>query len=145
MALLSGVILISCFVEDGMDGAPGPQGEPGNANVMVSPWIPEEFSDDSANYTSFTVTDETFTSEILNSSTVMVYSRAGVTVVPIPVVFSNKPFMWYFPKLWEKLPLLPELLMEHRHSLVFSLISDISSSPLAIPLQKMDKNQTLTK
>ena len=39
MALLSGVILISCFVEDGMDGAPGPQGEPGNANVRETHFL----------------------------------------------------------------------------------------------------------
>lgn len=115
--ILLGILLVSCSAEDGMDGATGPQGEQGppgpqgeqgedgiqgeagNANIIASPWIPEEFSNNSVSYTSFTVTDEAFTSEIINSGTVLVYGRDGVNVVPIPVVFSNKTFYVVFPEI----------------------------------------------
>lgn len=111
LVLLLGILLVGCSAEDGMDGATGPQGEQGppgpqgeqgeasNVNVIASPWIPEEFSNNSVSYTSFTVTDEAFTSEIINSGTVLVYGRDGVNVVPIPVVFSNKTFYAVFPEI----------------------------------------------
>ncbi|AWX44368.1 Collagen alpha-1(I) chain [Flagellimonas maritima] len=116
---LLGVLFIGCSAEDGTDGATGPQGpqgeqgpagpqgdqgdqgeqgEDGNANVIASDWIPEEFSDRFISMTSFGIDDEAFTSEILNSGTVLVYGRDGVFVVPIPVVFDNQTYYFVLPE-----------------------------------------------
>ena len=77
LVIFIAILLVSCSAED---GAVGPQGEPGqdgNANVIASDWIPEEFDDFSINVTSFSVTDQAFTQEILDSGTVLVYGRGG--------------------------------------------------------------------
>ncbi len=110
--ILFGMLLISCSAEDGANGAIGPQGEQGpagedgqdgqdgldgNANVIASAWIPEEFSNNSVSYTSFTVTDEAFTQEISDSGTVLVYGSDGVNTVPVPVVFSNQSYYFVLP------------------------------------------------
>ncbi|WP_147415806.1 collagen-like protein [Ulvibacterium marinum] len=107
MVILLGFLLIGCSAKDGMDGATGPQGpqgeqgeqgEDGNANVIASSWIPEEFVDIAVSASNFTVTDEAFTSEILNSGTVLVYGRDGEFVVPIPVVLNNQTYFFVLPE-----------------------------------------------
>jgi len=85
----------------GEQGPTGPQGEPGedgNANVIASEWIPEQFSNDVVSYTQFNIEDEAFTSDILNSGTVLVYGRDGVSVVAIPVVFNNQTYYFTVPE-----------------------------------------------
>jgi len=85
----------------GEQGPTGPQGEPGedgNANVIASEWIPEQFSNDVVSYTQFNIEDESFTSDILNSGTVLVYGRDGVSVVAIPVVFNNQTYYFTLPE-----------------------------------------------
>ncbi|WP_109301933.1 hypothetical protein [Aquimarina sp. AU474] len=76
------IINTSCEGEDGRDGAIGPQGIDGNANVIVSDW----FTPDSNAYET-TVTSQAFfflevditapeiTQEILDNAVVLVYAR----------------------------------------------------------------------
>ena len=85
----------------GEQGPTGPQGEPGedgNANVIASEWIPEQFSNNIVSYTQFYIEDEAFTSDILNSGTVLVYGRDGASVVPIPVFFNNQTYYFVLPE-----------------------------------------------
>ena len=92
LVIFIAILLVSCSAED---GAAGPQGEPGqdgNANVIASDWIPEEFDDFSINVTSFSVTDQAFTQEILDSGTVLVYGRGGTSVLPLPIVSLNESY-----------------------------------------------------
>ncbi|MCR9226693.1 MAG: hypothetical protein NXH90_04630 [Flavobacteriaceae bacterium] len=121
LIVVLGVVFIGCSGEDGQDGTMGAQGEQGpigpqgqqgeqgptggqgepgedgNANVIASPWFPEQFSNNPVSYDQFHIEDEAFTSEILNSGTVLVYGRDGVSTVPIPVVFSNQSYYFVLP------------------------------------------------
>ncbi len=81
----------------GQDGQNGQDGQDGNANVIASDWIPSDFSENTVTFTFFTVEDEVFTQEILDSGTVLAYARDGVSTVPIPVVFDNKSYYFIIP------------------------------------------------
>lgn len=143
MAIFMGIVLIGCSAEDGMDGAPGPQGEQGltgpqgeqgeqgiqgepgedgNANVIASPWIPEQFSDNSVNYTTFSIADEAFTDEILNSGTVLVYARDGIETVPIPVVFGNQSYYYVLPDTLGEITFIARTV--DNTSMVFGALTD---------------------
>tara|TARA_Y100000815_G_scaffold242316_1_gene239144 strand:+ start:191 stop:748 length:558 start_codon:yes stop_codon:yes gene_type:complete len=113
LAIFLTTLFIGCSAEDGEQGPTGPQGtqgeqgptgtqgepgENGNANVIASEWIPEQFSNDIVSYTQFYIEDEAFTSDILNSGTVLVYGRDGVYVVPIPVVFNDQTYYFVLPE-----------------------------------------------
>ena len=104
------IIMTACSPEDGEDGAvgpagpqgqqgpPGPQGdqgepgEDGNANVIASDWIPEEFSDVATTVTSFDVMDTTIDQSILDSGVVLSYGRLTSSVIEIPFTFSNRTY-----------------------------------------------------
>ncbi len=109
--MLLAIVMTACSPEDGEDGAvgpigpqgeqgpPGPQGpqgetgEDGNANVIASDWIPEEFSDVSTSLTSFDVMDTNIDQSILDSGLVLAYGRESLTtVLGIPFTFSNKTY-----------------------------------------------------
>ncbi len=82
----------SCSPEDGDDGAPGPQGpagtngQDGNANVFSSSWAEFETavwepmsSEFGIDYRNYPITVSEITQDIVDSGTVLVYSRFVVT------------------------------------------------------------------
>ncbi len=104
------ILMTACSPEDGEDGAvgpagpqgeqgpPGPEGpqgetgDDGNANVIASDWIPEEFSDVATSVTSFDVMDTTIDQSILDSGVVLSYGRLTSSVIEIPFTFSNRTY-----------------------------------------------------
>ena len=68
--------------EQGEQGEQGPRGEPGTANVIYSDWTPfqtsdwsEPFSFFGQNRRSYTIAEDSITSEIINTGTVMVFVK----------------------------------------------------------------------
>ena len=104
--LVLALITTFCFScsdgEDGIDGAnglqgeqgiPGIDGEDGNANVIVSDWIPSEFSTTATTRSIFEIEDPALTVDIADTAVIYVYARAGSSdVIGIPFTFSNRSY-----------------------------------------------------
>lgn len=117
--LINASFLLSC----GEDGDPGPQGEtgeqgekgdqgdkgdqgekgdPGTANVIYSDWIDFDLGTTPRTFSRFDIVNEVFTSEVVNTGSVLVYSRAevdGDVAVQLPLALGNKSY--YFGVLAE--------------------------------------------
>ena len=112
--------LMSCSAEDGVDGQEGPQGiqgpagadgqdgvdgqdgQDGNANVVVSGWLPADWSfyDTPTKKIMRVVVDQFTQAELRNECLVMVYARqygtSAVYSIPGPGRWSNVAYNLYF-------------------------------------------------
>src|SRR5690554_404448 len=84
----------SCSPEDGKDGAPGPQGEPGadgNANVIISDWFQIEFDyiNSTNNAADMIIPIENLDSFLQNGGAILLYIKwdegTFVDILPLPV------------------------------------------------------------
>ena len=92
VSIFLGALSINC---SGDDGATGPMGNDGNANVIASGWIPEEFADFEVGTTVFYVEDEIFTQDILDSAVILVYAKDNNgEVVQLPFVSGNESYYY---------------------------------------------------
>ena len=78
---------------EGPQGEQGPPGEDGNANVISSDWIVEQYSNDATTITSFDVGAPNITQTILDSGLVLAFGKAvSSSVISIPFVYDNKSY-----------------------------------------------------
>lgn len=83
--------------EPGADGENGEDGEDGNANVIASEWIDSDYGLALVTSTSFDITDDRFTQDILDSAVILAYGELSTgTVLGIPYVSTNKSYYFSF-------------------------------------------------
>lgn len=87
----------SCQEDDspteGPQGEQGPPGEDGNANVIASAWIVEQYANEATAQTGFDIPDPNITQTIIDSGLVLAFGKANSSnVISIPFVYDNKSY-----------------------------------------------------
>lgn len=93
MILVSFLTMVAFSACDMFKGPEGPQGKPGNANVIYSKWISTTFTGSGSLYVG-TVTAPEITQGVLDSADVRVYWNEGGRILSLPYaeVFGSTTF-----------------------------------------------------
>ncbi|GGG42462.1 hypothetical protein [Bizionia arctica] len=89
---------VSCSTEDGNDGAQGPAGTDGNANVFTSEWIEATYVEQGPIRDIFELPAPEITQEVTDNDIILIYGKSGDQFWGIPVQFpflnQNFSFVW---------------------------------------------------
>ena len=149
LMVLGAVLMLSCSTENGEDGAIGPQGiagvdgingEDGNANVIISEWFNEEFSDDLRRLDTFSIENDIFNEDTGSNAVLLVYGRRGLDgVFSLPVVFDEQSYFYFIDTADKSLTIVGQStserlftykrFREYRYAIIPGNTADKTNSP----------------